>query len=120
MKRPWFRPRLSRFAVLLGVLALSFLAPVPARAGGDTYAEFPDNPLDAWWQPGSGAALSDFVQYRDPGGTMGIVNAAGWLNTQGHPFFEPLGANGRIKDFLVFRSQNVPFSTYCMSNLTHS
>ncbi|HWY61750.1 MAG TPA: hypothetical protein VNW15_07595 [Rhizomicrobium sp.] len=88
------RPRFWLFAATLSIIAL-FFAPAPVRAGSDTYAEVPDNPLDAWWQPGSGAALSDFVQYRDPGGTMGIVNAAGWLNTQGHPFFEPLGANGR-------------------------
>jgi hypothetical protein len=92
MKRASSRP--LQFAAALSLLA-PFFAPSPVLAGSDTYAEVPDNPLDAWWQPGSGAALSDFVQYRDPGGTMGIVNAAGWLNTQGHPFFEPLGANGR-------------------------
>ncbi|HWC63841.1 MAG TPA: hypothetical protein VG501_09480 [Rhizomicrobium sp.] len=87
-EKSWFLP----FAALL--LAFLVLA-APVQAGNDTYAPIPGNPLDAWWQPGSGAALSDFVQYRDPGGTMGIVNAGGWFNTERHPFFEPLGSNGR-------------------------
>jgi cytochrome c peroxidase len=84
-----------RFLPFAAVLCGLALAPVPASAGNDTYAPIPGNPLDAWWLPGSGSALSDFVQYRDPGGTLGIINAGGWFSTERHPFFEPLGPNGR-------------------------
>ena len=92
MKRP---SRLAFSAAALSVLAL---ASAPAHAQGaqsDAYADFPRNPLEAWWKPGSGGLLPDFAQYAAAGGTLGMINATGWINTRGHPFFEPLGANGR-------------------------
>ena len=87
--------RFLPFAAFSCAFALMVAASLPVSAGTDTYAPLPVNPMDAWWQPGSGDALSDFVQYRDPGGTMGIINAGGWFSTEHHPFFEPLGPNGR-------------------------
>jgi cytochrome c peroxidase len=91
MKPAYSSLRVLPFAALFCLVALA----TPVSAGSDTYAPLPGNPLDAWWQPGSGSALSDFVQYRDSGGTLGIINAGGWFNTEHHPFFEPLGPNGR-------------------------
>jgi hypothetical protein len=48
-----------------------------------------------WWEPGSGRPLPAHVEYTDPGGKFGLINAAGTVTTKGHPFFEPLGTNGR-------------------------
>jgi hypothetical protein len=31
----------------------------------------------------------------DPSGAVGLINTAGPITTKGHPFFEPIGANGR-------------------------
>jgi cytochrome c peroxidase len=76
-------------------VAILFFAAGPVRADSDTYIEFPINPLDAWWQPGSGNTLRDFTQYNNHNGTLGVVNGAGLVDTRGHPFFEPLGSNGR-------------------------
>jgi hypothetical protein len=35
------------------------------------------------------------LDFRDPQGTLGIVNGSGAIDTKGHPFFTPLGTNGR-------------------------
>jgi len=48
-----------------------------------------------WIEPGKGDTLPAELQLADDRGRLGIVNASGPVNTQGHPFFEPLGANGR-------------------------
>jgi mono/diheme cytochrome c family protein len=48
-----------------------------------------------WWKPGSGQTLAATVSYADASGTLGILNADGAVDTKGHPFFEPLGQNGR-------------------------
>ncbi len=48
-----------------------------------------------WIEPGTGQTLSAEFQFDDPLGRLGIVNASGPVDTKGHPFFEPLGANGR-------------------------
>jgi hypothetical protein len=48
-----------------------------------------------WWSPGSGKPLAAASDYADPYGRIGIVNTGGPVVTKGHPFFEPLGANGR-------------------------
>jgi hypothetical protein len=48
-----------------------------------------------WIEPGRGDTIPAEVQFDDALGRLGVVNASGPVNTQGHPFFEPLGANGR-------------------------
>ena len=48
-----------------------------------------------WIEPGNGGTLPAELQFADDRGRLGVVMAAGAVNTQGHPFFNPLGANGR-------------------------
>ena len=50
---------------------------------------------DLWWAPGDDRPLPAYVEYENSWGRLGIVNASGTLDTDGHPFFEPLGTNGR-------------------------
>jgi hypothetical protein len=52
-------------------------------------------PTSQWWSPGDGRRLPEYVTYGDPSGQLGIFNAAGPMETKGHPFFEPIGKNGR-------------------------
>ena len=62
----------------------------PNPNSADTYAAG-----NGWWQPGDGAVLPASVEYATPSGRVGLVNDAGPVQTKGHPFFEPLGSNGR-------------------------
>lgn len=64
------------------LLPLCALAVVPAGA-------------DSWWAPGYDGVLPAYVEYANSAGRLGIINADGAVNTDGHPFFEPLGENGR-------------------------
>jgi hypothetical protein len=48
-----------------------------------------------WWDPGDGRPLPAFIEYRNALGRVGIVNTSGVVQTKGHPFFEPIGTNGR-------------------------
>jgi hypothetical protein len=48
-----------------------------------------------WWAPGDGRPLPAEAAYPNATGALGILNTAGTLDTRGHPFFEPLGTNGR-------------------------
>jgi hypothetical protein len=48
-----------------------------------------------WWPPGDGRPLPAYVEYTNPSGKLGILNTGGAVATRGHPFFEPLGVNGR-------------------------
>jgi len=48
-----------------------------------------------WMEPGVGGMLGAELQFDDALGRLGIVNASGPVDTKGHPFFEPLGTNGR-------------------------
>jgi hypothetical protein len=52
-------------------------------------------PGPVWWAPGDGRALPASAVYDNPNGQLGILNTAGQIDTKGHPFFEPIGANGR-------------------------
>ena len=49
----------------------------------------------SWWTPGSGQPLAALATYRNAGGSVGVMNATGAVVTAGHPFFEPIGKNGR-------------------------
>lgn len=48
-----------------------------------------------WVEPGSAAILPEFDAFDSVDGTLGVLNASGPVNTEGHPFFAPLGTNGR-------------------------
>jgi hypothetical protein len=54
-----------------------------------------DNAATDWWAPGVDRNLPAFIEYGNDFGRVGIVNTAGPVSTNGHPFFEPLGSNGR-------------------------
>jgi hypothetical protein len=48
-----------------------------------------------WWAPGDGRPLPAEAYYENATGALGILNTAGTIDTRGHPFFAPLGTNGR-------------------------
>lgn len=50
---------------------------------------------DQWFTPGSGAQLPANSFYENEWGAVQVLNAGGAVNTAGHPFFTPLGSNGR-------------------------
>ena len=48
-----------------------------------------------WWSPSSGEIFPASVDYANDEGTLRVVLSGGPMETTGHPFFEPLGDNGR-------------------------
>jgi len=48
-----------------------------------------------WIRPGQGGVLPAEKSFNNIWGSLGIVNASGDVDMKGHPFFEPLGTNGR-------------------------
>ncbi len=49
----------------------------------------------SWWNAGQGGILPPSIVYDDATGALGLLNDAGMVEAKGHPFFEPLGSNGR-------------------------
>lgn len=85
-------PTSLRRALACGLLAVCFNAlAAPVLLGVIS------NPLDPhrWWKPGSGEPLPALSEYEDRTGTVATLLTTGELQTKGHPFFEPLGSNGR-------------------------
>jgi hypothetical protein len=64
---------------------------------GALHAQLPStyNSTDPWWQAGEGITLPTTVDWDNVTGQLRTLNAGGDVQTQGHPFFTPLGANGR-------------------------
>jgi hypothetical protein len=52
-------------------------------------------PARPWWSPGEDTPLPAALEYANGWGRFGLVNAEGPVTTDGHPFFEALGSNGR-------------------------
>lgn len=50
---------------------------------------------DRWWAPGEGRPFPAQLDYANAEGVLRTVLADGPMATQGHPFFEPISANGR-------------------------
>ncbi|MDB5453295.1 MAG: hypothetical protein JWO33_1873 [Caulobacteraceae bacterium] len=48
-----------------------------------------------WRDAGEARGLEASAEYADAAGMVGVLNAGGPVDTRGHPFFEPIGANGR-------------------------
>ena len=68
------------------LLAVCFSAVVVAAAPGSPAS---------WWSPGQGTPLPEFATYDNDQGQLGVLNTSGQFETKGHPFFEPIGTNGR-------------------------
>lgn len=52
-------------------------------------------PSQVWWGASQGGSLPWEESYDNPDGQVTILNRAGAVRTEHHPFFESLGANGR-------------------------
>ena len=48
-----------------------------------------------WIEPGSNEVIPAADQFDNTSGTLGVLQASGPVDTNGHPFFTPLGTNGR-------------------------
>ena len=49
----------------------------------------------SWFHAGSGRTLAAYSEFQNSVGTLGVISSTGAVDTAGHPFFEPLGTNGR-------------------------
>src|SRR5579864_1949557 len=56
---------------------------------------YASNAGGSWWSAGQGGILPVLQSFNDSTGKISVLNAAGAIDTKGHPFFEPLGTNGR-------------------------
>ena len=77
----------AAFGALI-LLAAAVFSNATAQDMGANY------PID-WWAPSNGSILPGALEFENSSGVLGIVNTSGPLDTKGHPFFEPLGSNGR-------------------------
>lgn len=116
----WFRAAGGALFAAAGALgvALAQSGPGPANertpgAKGDVAAQVPDQAAQArkarvttaarsagpragqWYVAGQGGVLPALMESSDEAGKLGVLNAQGPVQTKGHPFFEPLGSNGR-------------------------
>jgi len=52
-------------------------------------------PPARWWMPGDGRTFPQSLEYPNDQGTLRLLLTGGSIDTKGHPFFAPIGANGR-------------------------
>jgi len=72
--------------------AVAVLASVAVLSGQGGRAYGPDR---VWWDAGQGGNLPWEEDYDNATGQIAILNTTGLIHTRDHPFFEPLGVNGR-------------------------
>jgi len=72
-----------------GVAALAWVTALSAQSGRSY------GPGRIWWEAGQGGLLPWEESYDNPDGLVTVLNRKGAVHTEDHPFFEPLGANGR-------------------------
>ncbi len=65
------------------------LAGIAAQSSGA------DAVVHRWWSAGSGEPMRASLTYANGAGEIGVLNVDGAMESRGHPFFEPLGPNGR-------------------------
>src|SRR5262245_33300540 len=80
---------------IAGLGAVTLTAIVLAGAVLAEPAKTEKTEKDDWWSPGDGRLFQAYTAYANPTGMVGILNTGGAIETKGHPFFEPIGANGR-------------------------
>jgi len=58
-------------------------------------AQYQSNLRITWIEPGSGETLPAVDEIENYLGKLGVIQSSGPVDTAGHPFFTPLGTNGR-------------------------
>jgi len=81
-------------AVCGAILAVLGLAGTARESANGTTAGAAAADAD-WWQAGVSRVMPSRVEYGDASGRVAVLNANGAFETRGHPFFTPLGTNGR-------------------------
>ncbi len=75
--------------------AVGWAAAVSSATRADTGSAAQRNPASDWIEPGDKRQLPAEMNLPHALGRLGVVFAAGPVDTTGHPFFTPLGENGR-------------------------
>jgi hypothetical protein len=83
------RQSLARLVLLVG-----FIGAVCSVWSRDDAAGYQAEPL-LWIEAGAGGALPAEMHFSNAHGKLGVLNMAGPIEMNGHPFFEPLGLNSR-------------------------
>lgn len=68
---------------------------VAGVAGAAVFGQLGAAAPERWWSPGEGRVFPASLDYPNDHGTLRVLVDGGPVETKGHPFFEPLGANGR-------------------------
>lgn len=74
-------------AMLLAGSALVF--------GVSAMSQSADPAAGQWWKPGEEYVIGDVLEFPNAEGRLRLINTGDPINTAGHPFFEPIGENGR-------------------------
>ncbi len=82
-------PRKTRRRALRPLLAIGALASLAVAALAVS------GQPDRWWRPGEGRVMQESTDYPNASGSLRVLLVDGPMETRGHPFFEPLGDNGR-------------------------
>jgi cytochrome c peroxidase len=76
------------------ILSMSAILAAVTAAGMALHAQV-SQPQFRWLAPGTDIVLPREMTFDNAAGRLGILNSDGPVATKGHPFFEPLGPNGR-------------------------
>jgi hypothetical protein len=85
------RPSTPRPGIRLLLFAMGVLGAAWAFSGSANA----DLAAKRWWSPGEGRVWPELLDYANANGILRTLKTGGPLKTAGHPFFEPLGSNGR-------------------------
>ena len=88
----------DEFESVRRIVVVAILAALPALSAGGaepTGVAASYGATRQWLAPGSAVVLPVNSTYENDAGVLGVLNAQGPVSTAGHPFFEPLGSNGR-------------------------
>ncbi|MEO5706266.1 MAG: hypothetical protein ABIT10_01950 [Alteraurantiacibacter sp.] len=92
------RAMLACSALALGLAAwqaASAQQGAPEAAQASSTEDAVPNGGRRWWSPGEGGIFPQRLDYRNDRGNLRLFNRDGAFSTRGHPFFEPIGTNGR-------------------------
>ncbi len=94
-KKPLLAARVAA-AVTVAAGVTAALLPLLQSRADSTHLELPAYTEEpTWWDAGDGRVMPQTMSIKNPNGSVGIINASGPIETKGHPFFEPIGGNGR-------------------------